>query len=82
MMTTIRRQAASSLYGLAPLLADMLHGKLDQLELMEASDNDSDGDLRFVDQVRPDIEAVLAQAEACLMKIPAFVRNKSHRSAF
>ena len=63
-MTTIRRQAASSLYGLAPLLADMLHGKLDQLELMEASDNDSDGDLRFVDQVRPDIEAVLAQAEA------------------
>jgi ATP-dependent helicase HepA len=64
MMTTIRRQAASSLYGLAPLLADMLHGKLDQLELMEASDNDSDGDLSFVDQVRPDIEAVLAQAEA------------------
>ena len=66
MMTTIRRQAASCLYGLAPLLSDMLNGKLDQLELMEASDSDSDsdGDLRFVDRVRPDIEAVLAQAEA------------------
>jgi ATP-dependent helicase HepA len=64
MMTTIRRQAASCLYGLAPLLSDMLNGKLDQLERMEASDSDSDGDLRFVDQVRPDIEAVLAQAEA------------------
>ena len=36
----------------------------DQLELMEASDSDSDGDLRFVDQVRPDIEAVVTQAEA------------------
>lgn len=64
MMTTIRRQAASCLYGLAPLLADMLNGKLDMLELIEASDGDGDGDLRFVDQVRPDIEAVLAQAEA------------------
>ena len=31
MMTTIRRQAASCLYGLAPLLSDMLSGKLDQL---------------------------------------------------
>lgn len=63
MMTTIRRQASSCLYGLAPLLSDILNGKLDQLELMEASDCDSDVDLRFVDQVRPDIEAVLVQAE-------------------
>ncbi|UFW77934.1 DEAD/DEAH box helicase [Rhizobium sp. SU303] len=85
MMTTIRRQAASCLYGLAPLLSDMLNGKLDQLELMEASDSDSDGDLRFVDKVRPDIEAVLAQAEALDENDPkaeAFVkilRDKSSR---
>src|SRR5690606_23599917 len=46
MMTTIRRQAASCLYGLAPLLTDMLNGKLDQLELMEASDSDGNSDLR------------------------------------
>jgi hypothetical protein len=26
--------------------------------------------------------AALSICEACLMKIPAFVRNKSHRSAF
>lgn len=64
MMTTIRRQAASCLYGLAPLLSDLLQGKLDRLELMEATDADSDTDLRFVDQIRPDIEAVLAQAES------------------
>jgi len=63
MMTTIRRQAASCLYGLAPLLSGMLNGKLDQLELMEASDSDGNSDLRFVEQIRPDIEAVLAQAE-------------------
>lgn len=77
MMTTIRRQAASCLYGLAPLLSDMLNGKLDQLELLEASDNDSDGDLRFVDKVRPDIEAVIAQAEALDQndpKVDAFLR--------
>ena len=36
MMTTIRRQAASCLYGLVPLLDDMLLGKLDKLEIMEA----------------------------------------------
>ncbi|MES0110162.1 helicase-related protein [Mesorhizobium sp. M0013] len=64
MMTTIRRQAASCLYGLAPLLSDMLRGKLDKLELMEASDSDSEADLGFVDQIRPEIEAVLAQARA------------------
>jgi SNF2 family DNA or RNA helicase len=63
MMTTIRRQAASCLYGLAPLLEDMLSGKLDQLELMEASDSDDDADIGFVAQIRPDIEAILAQAK-------------------
>lgn len=64
MMTTIRRQAASCLYGLAPLLKDLLQGKLDKLELMESADSDSDLDLRFVDRIRPDIESVLAQAQA------------------
>lgn len=64
MMTTIRRQAASCLYGLAPLLSDLLHGKLDILETMEVNDNDSDVDLRFIDQIRPEIRSVLEQAEA------------------
>lgn len=62
MMTTIRRQAASCLYGLAPLLQDILVGKLDRLELMEASDGDEDIDLKFVDQVRADIKVLLEQA--------------------
>ena len=38
MMTTIRRQAASCLYGLAPLLKDILTRKLDALELDEIDD--------------------------------------------
>ncbi|MGD0088297.1 MAG: helicase-related protein [Planctomycetota bacterium] len=62
MMTTIRRQAASCLYGLAPLLNDILTGKVNQLEMMEASDDEQDADLSFVDQVRTDIAAILEQA--------------------
>ena len=61
MMTTIRRQAASCLYGLAPLLSGMLAGKLDRLELMEAEDRDDDPDLGFIDQIRSDIENLLDQ---------------------
>ncbi|TXH14939.1 MAG: helicase [Gammaproteobacteria bacterium] len=60
MMTTIRRQAASCLYGLAPLLADILAGKLDQLEMMEAADSDNDVDLGFVQSVRREIDELLA----------------------
>lgn len=63
MMTTIRRQAASCLYGLAPLLQDILMGKFDRLELMEASDGAEDADLGFLEQVRADIEGILEQAD-------------------
>lgn len=63
MMTTIRRQAASCLYGLAPLLADILAGKLDQLEMMEAADSDSDVDLGFVQSVRREIDELLALSQ-------------------
>jgi uncharacterized protein YuzE len=59
MMTTLRRQAASCLYGLTPLLEGMLTGKLDQLEAMEANDSDEDADASFIQQIRADIEALL-----------------------
>lgn len=62
MMTTIRRQAASSLYGLAPFLSDILNAKLDSLELMEAADSDRELDVGFVEQIRTDIESLLEQA--------------------
>lgn len=78
MMTTIRRQTASCLYGLAPLLSDILNGKLNRLDLMEASDSDEDVDLTFVDQVRNDIEGLLEQARNLDLhdpKVEAFVKT-------
>ncbi len=63
MMSTIRRQAASCLYGLVPLLSGILRGKLDRLEMMEASDSDEEANFDFVDQARADIEGLLEQAQ-------------------
>ncbi len=67
MMSTVRRQAASCIFGLAPLFRDMLNGKLDQLETMEASDCDElpgDAlDLSFVEEIRSRIENLLERAE-------------------
>lgn len=63
MMTTIRRQAASCLFGLAPLLSDILTRKLDQLEVIESNDIDDDIDLSFVEEVRAEIEELLHKAE-------------------
>ena len=82
MMTTIRRQAASCLYGLAPLLSDILAGKLDRLESMEASDSEDDVDLGFLDQVRVDIEGLLEQArnlDPRDEKVEAFVRTLTEK---
>ncbi len=77
MMTTIRRQAASCLYGLAPMLEDILNGKLDRLELLEASDSDSEADFGFVGQVRAEIENIISQArnlDPLDPKVDAFVK--------
>ncbi len=63
MMTTLRRQTASCLYGLAPLLRDMLSGKLDSLEATEESDGDAPLDPEFLAEIRADIEALIDQAE-------------------
>ena len=63
MMTTIRRQAASCLYGLAPLLRNILTGKLDSLETMELGDDETQFDFSFLAGVRHDIEALLERAD-------------------
>ena len=83
MMTTIRRQAASCLYGLAPLLRSILAGKLDGLETMEAGDVEGEADLGFLAEARSDIEALLERADSLDPrdpKVDAFVqvlRDKS-----
>ena len=79
MMTTIRRQAASCLYGLAPLLRNILAGKLESLETMELGDDgdETEIDLRFLSGVRKDIEALLERAdnlEPWDPKVNAFVQ--------
>lgn len=83
MMTTIRRQAASCLYGLAPLLSDMLDRKLNQLEILESSDGDDEIDLSFVDGIRQEIEELIARAKALNpedRKIEAFIRSLKEKS--
>jgi len=77
MMTTVRRQAASCLYGLRPMLADILMRKLDRLELLEASDSDDEPDFDFVNQVRSDVESMLEQAAELTSadpKVEAFLK--------
>jgi len=77
MMTTIRRQAASCLYGLAPLLKGILAGNLNHIEFMEASDGNADADLSFIDEIRSDVEMLLEQArnlDPYDPKIEAFVK--------
>ena len=84
MMTTIRRQTASCLYGLAPLLEDMLSGKLSQLEAMEAGDSGDEVDLSFVEQVRGEIEGILDHArnlDPHDPKIEAFVQVLQDKNA-
>ncbi|MFH1021036.1 MAG: helicase-related protein [Pseudomonadota bacterium] len=70
MMTTIRRQAASCLYGLAPLLEGILSGKLNSLEYFAVEDGDIEPDFAFVNQVRTDIEEVLRNARALTERDP------------
>ena len=77
MMTTLRRQTASCLYGLAPFLRDMLADKLDSLETIEYADGESDIDPDFLTEVRVDIEALIKRAEALDPhdpKVQAFVK--------
>lgn len=70
MMTTVSRQAASSLYGLAPLLKDMLSGKLDRLEAAEANDDDEPSDYGFVSEIGAEIRGLIERAEQLDNKDP------------
>lgn len=77
MMSTVSRQAASSLYGLAPALEDILHGQLNQLETEGDGEDDEDRSFDFVDQVRSDIESLIDRTKRLDPKDPkadAFMR--------
>ena len=77
MMTTIRRQTASCLYGLSPLLEDILNGKLSQIEMTEAIEYSDEIDMGFVEDVRSEIESILQHArdfDTHDPKVEAFVK--------
>jgi len=63
MMTTIRRQAASCLFGLAPLLQDILTRRMDELEWDEVESSYGAPDTSVVDRIETQILEVLDQAE-------------------
>ena len=84
MMTTIRRQAASCLYGLVPLLEDMLLGKLDQLEVMEAAETEVEISPKFTDKILADITDLLSKAKSLDSrdpKVEAFIRALVEKQA-
>ena len=63
MMSTVRRQAASCLYGLAPHMEDILNRNLDRLEGLDY-DSDHAPDLGFVDDVRGEIDLLIRLARS------------------
>ncbi|WP_404485252.1 DEAD/DEAH box helicase [Pseudomonas sp. HT11] len=70
MMTTISRQAASSLYGLAPALEDILLGKLARLEAEDDGEDVEERSFDFVDQISEDIESLVERAKRLDPKDP------------
>lgn len=63
MMSTVRRQAASCLYGLAPYMENILNRNLDRLEGVDFGSDDVP-DLGFVDEVRGEIESLIRTARS------------------
>jgi hypothetical protein len=61
-MTTIRRQAASSLQGLAPFLEDILSRRLSDLERVEIDDDALEHDDADIAAIRSDITALVERA--------------------
>lgn len=64
MMTTIRRQASSSLHGLAPLLRDILARRIEALEALETSDVDGCALMEdsFLSAIQPHVNDLLELA--------------------
>ena len=64
MMTTIRRQAASCLFGLVPFLEEILNRHLDELSWEEADNTEVVPTSDAVDGIKPHVQAVLEKARA------------------
>ena len=62
LMTTIRRQAASSLHGIVPFLETILTRRLSEIERVEIDDVALDALDNGIDAIRDEVAGVLAQA--------------------
>lgn len=73
MLTTVRRQVASCVFGLAPLLEAILLRHLSQIELSEASDDDTPEVIGSVfDEFRAEVDALIRRARALSGPDPKF----------
>lgn len=73
MLTTIRRQLASCVFGLAPLLSDILNRHLSQAQLSEMCDEENPADLAAViADFRAEVEALIQRAQALNGPDPKF----------
>lgn len=63
MMTTLRRQAGSCIYGLAPFINDILNRHLDELLLDEDDDGEELPDKGSLNHIGPEIKKLVEQAK-------------------
>lgn len=84
MMTTLRRQLASCLYGLEPFLEDILNRNLDELEWTEADAADAIPPPEIVPQIREHIQTLLEKvrkldaADSKLERLREIVRDRQN----
>ena len=73
MMTTIRRQVASCVFGLAPYLETILSGQLSRLEVSETDSEDGEQEIveAFAD-FRGDVDALVSLAKGLSSEDPKF----------
>lgn len=84
MLTTIRRQAASCLYGLAPFLEEILSRHIDELSWEEADNSEQVLRIDAIDNIEARIKALLIKAKSLdsydpkLDALRKIIRNKQN----
>lgn len=63
LMTMIRRQAASCLYGLGPLLEDILTRRLDEIAMLEGEGEEGEAVGPLTAEIETEIQALVAKAK-------------------
>ena len=73
LLTTVRRQVASCVFGLAPLLEAILHRHLSRIELSEVGDEDAPDDVgEVLADFRAEVDALIRKARALTGPDPKF----------